>query len=253
MKKLLSIITVVKNDVHNIEKTIKSIISQKNKLVEYIIIDGQSTDGTVQKIKKYRKKIDKILVQKDKGIYDAMNKGIKNSKGIFIGFCNSGDTINKNGISILLNKLSDKTDIVFATVKRNYLGKTIIKSGFNLNRLNYNFDFATSHSTGFYIKKNLHRKFGLYDTNFRCSSDYDFYLRVLRNNNLNIEKTKKNKIIGIVKSGGFSSTFSPFQHLNEETKIRIKNKQNKLFIFLIYINASIKIFIKKILPKKTKI
>ncbi len=253
MKKLLSIITVVKNDFHNIEKTIKSIISQKNKFIEYIIIDGQSTDGTVQKIKKYKKKIDKILVQKDKGIYDAMNKGIKNSKGMFIGFCNSGDIIYKNGINILLNKLSNKTDVVFATVKRNYLGKTIIKSGYNLNRLNYNFDFATSHSTGFYIKKNLHNKFGLYDTNFKCSSDYDFYLRVLKNNDLNIEKTKKNKIIGIVKSGGFSSTFSPFQHLNEETKIRIKNKQNKLFIFLIYINASIKIFIKKILPKKTKI
>ena len=64
---------------------------------------------------------------------------------------------------------------------------------------------------------------------------------------------KQAKIIGIVKSGGFSSTFSPFQHLNEETKIRIKNKQNKLFIFLIYINASVKIFIKKILHKKTKI
>ena len=253
MKKLLSIITVVKNDFHNIEKTIKSIISQKNKFIEYIIIDGQSTDGTVQKIKKYKKKIDKILVQKDKGIYDAMNKGIKNSKGKFIGFCNSGDIIYKNGINILLNKLSNKTDVVFATVKRNYLGKTIIKSGYNLNRLNYNFDFATSHSTGFYIKKNLHNKFGLYDTNFKCSSDYDFYLRVLKNNDLNIEKTKKNKIIGIVKSGGFSSTFSPFQHLNEETKIRIKNKQNKLFIFLIYINASVKIFIKKILPKKTKI
>ena len=55
MKKLLSIITVVKNDFHNIEKTIKSIISQKNKFIEYIIIDGQSTDGTVQKIKKYKK------------------------------------------------------------------------------------------------------------------------------------------------------------------------------------------------------
>ena len=74
MKKLLSIITVVKNDFHNIEKTIKSIISQKNKFIEYIIIDGQSTDGTVQKIKKYKKKIDKILFKKDKGIYDAMNK-----------------------------------------------------------------------------------------------------------------------------------------------------------------------------------
>ena len=86
MKKLLSIVTVVKNDVHNIEKTIRSIISQKNNLIEYVVIDGLSTDGTFQKIIKYKDRIDKIIRQKDTGIYDAMNKGIKYSKGVFIGF-----------------------------------------------------------------------------------------------------------------------------------------------------------------------
>ena len=253
MKKLLSIVTVVKNDVHNIEKTIRSIISQKNNLLEYVVIDGLSTDGTFHKIIKYKNKIDKIIRQKDTGIYDAMNKGIKYSKGVFIGFCNSGDLINYGGINILINNLDYKTDVLFATVKRNYLGQTVVKSGYNLKRLNYNFDFATSHSTGFYIKKKLHEKVGLYNTKFKCSSDYDFYYRLLKKNKLNIKNTRENKIIGIVKSGGFSSTFSPLEHLNEETLIRIKNKQNILFIFLIYINASIKIFIKKILPKKTKI
>jgi len=246
MKKLLSIVTVVKNDVHNIEKTIRSIISQKNIFLEYIVIDGLSTDGTFEKVKKYKKKIDKIVRQKDAGIYDAMNKGIKYSKGVFIGFCNSGDLINDGGIKLLTNSLDNKIDVLFATVKRNYLGKTIVKSGYNLKRLNYNFDFATSHTTGFYIKKKLHDKVGFYDTKFKCSSDYDFYYRLLKNNKLNIKYTKKNKIIGIVKSGGFSSSFSPIEHLNEETKIRIKNQQNVLFIFLIYINALIKILIKKI-------
>ena len=246
MKKLLSIVTVVKNDVHNIEKTIRSIISQKNNLIEYVVIDGLSTDGTFQKIIKYKDRIDKIIRQKDTGIYDAMNKGIKYSKGVFIGFCNSGDLINKGGIKLLTDNLDNKTDVLFATVKRNYLGKTIIKSGYNLKRLNYNFDFATSHSTGFYIKKKLHNKVGLYNTIFKCSSDYDFYFRLLKKNKLTIKNTNKNKIIGIVKKGGFSSTFSPMEHLNEETKIRINNKQNILFIFLIYINALIKIFLKRI-------
>ena len=181
-----------------------------------------------------------------------MNKGIKYSNGVFIGFCNSGDLINNGGIKLLTNNLNDKTDVLFATVKRNYLGKAIIKSGYNLKRLNYNFDFATSHSTGFFIKKKLHDKFGLYNTKFKCSSDYDFYYRLLKNR-LNIKSTNKNKIIGIVKSGGFSSTFSSIEHLNEETKIRINNKQNILFISLIYINTLIKIFIKKFLSKKTKI
>ena len=94
-KKLLSIITVVKNDVNNIESTIKSILSQKYKNIQYIIIDGKSTDGTVSLIKSYKRKIDKIIIAKDNGIYDAMNKGIKIASGKYIGFCNSGDVLKK--------------------------------------------------------------------------------------------------------------------------------------------------------------
>ena len=94
-KKLLSIITVVKNDAINIEKTIKSIISQKNQDVEYLLIDGKSSDGTLQRAQRYHNKIDKIISSKDRGIYDAMNIGIKNSSGKYIGFCNSGDVLKK--------------------------------------------------------------------------------------------------------------------------------------------------------------
>ena len=245
-KKLLSIITVVKNDVDNIEKTIKSIISQKNYKIEYIVIDGKSIDGTNKVINKYKKKIDKVIIEKDNGIYHAMNKGIQVARGKYIGFCNCGDLINKDGIKIIINNLNKNKDVLFATVKRHYLGKTIIKSGYNLKRLNYNFDFATSHSTGFYIKLRLHKIFGNYDTNFKCSSDYDFYYRLLKNQNITIKSTPKNKIVGIVQKGGYSSTLSPLEHLNEEIRIRIKNKQNYLFLFMIYINALIKILIKKI-------
>ena len=245
-KKLLSIITVVKNDVHNIEKTIKSIVSQKNTNIEYIIIDGLSKDGTIKKINKYKNKIDRIFVGRDSGIYHAMNKGIKFAKGKYIGFCNSGDLINKGGLKTIIKNLSNDTDILFATVKRHYLGKTIIKSGYNLDRLKYNFDFATSHSTGFYVKSKLHKIYGKYDTKFRCSSDYDFYYRVLNNEKIKIKSTSKNKVIGIVQRGGFSSTLSPLDHLNEETQIRIKNKQNLFLIVLIYVNSLIKICIKKI-------
>ena len=246
-KKLLSIITVVKNDVNNIETTIKSILSQKYKKIEYIIIDGKSSDGTVPLIKRYQKKIDKIVIAKDKGIYDAMNKGIKIASGEYIGFCNSGDILKKNSINIICKFLDHQTDVLFATVKRNYIGSFIIKSGYNLKRLKYNFDFATSHSTGFYLKKKIHNKIGLYNPQFKCSADYDLYLRLFKIKNLNILSTKKNEIIGEVKSGGFSSTLSPLQHLHEETKIRINNDQNILFITLIYFNTIFKILIKKLI------
>ena len=175
-----------------------------------------------------------------------MNKGIKFSSGKYIGFCNSGDVITKNSIKILIKNLASNTDVLFATVKRHYLGKTIIKSGYNLNRLKYNFDFATAHSTGFYVKTKLHKVKGVYDTKFKCSSDYDFYYRILKDQTLKIESTPKNKIIGVVQRGGFSSTLSPLDHLMEETKIRLKNKKNLPLIFMIYINTLVKIFIKKI-------
>ena len=245
-KKLLSVITVVKNDAINVEKTIKSIISQKNQDVEYLLIDGKSSDGTLQRAKKFRNKIDKIISNKDKGIYDAMNIGIKNSSGKYIGFCNSGDVLKKNSLKTITKFLKKDIDVLFTTVKRNYTGEYIIKSGYNLNRLNYNFDFATSHSTGFYIKKKFHNKIGLYDLSFKCSADYDFYLRLFKNKNILIKSTPKNKIIGEVQSGGFSSKLSPLQHLNEETRIRNKNNKKIILIFIIYLNTLVKIFLKKL-------
>ena len=251
-KKLLSIITVVKNDAINIEKTIKSIISQKNQDVEYLLIDGKSSDGTLQRAQRYHNKIDKIISSKDRGIYDAMNIGIKNSSGKYIGFCNSGDVLKKNSLRTITKFLKKDIDILFATVKRNYLGATIIKSGFNLNRLIYNFDFATAHSTGFYIKKKFHNKIGLYDLSFKCSADYDFYLRVFKLKNLKVMNTDHNYIIGEVQSGGFSSTLTPIQHLKEETKIRLKNKKNFLLIVAIFLNTLIKIFIKFLKKKLLK-
>lgn len=190
--KIISIITVVKNDKENILKTLKSITSQKNNLVEYIVIDGGSKDGTLNVIKKYKKKIDLVISKNDKGIYYAINKGIKLAKGELIGFCNSGDIIYPGSIKIILNNFSKKKlDILFATVKRNYRGGVVIKSGFNINRIFYNFDFATSHSTGFYMKREIHNEVGLYDTKFKLSADYDMYLRLVLKNKYKFGATPK--------------------------------------------------------------
>ncbi len=87
----VSIVTVVYNDAKGLEKTIKSVINQTYKNVEFIIIDGGSTDGTVEIIKKYEDYIDYWVSEEDKGIYDAMNKGIKAATGTWINFMNAGD------------------------------------------------------------------------------------------------------------------------------------------------------------------
>ena len=76
-------------------------------------------------------------------------------------------------------KKDKKIDFVFGTVKRHYITSTILKHGFNLNRLKYNFDFATAHSTGFFLKKNFFLKYGFFNTKYKCSADYDLYYRLL--------------------------------------------------------------------------
>ena len=82
----ITIITVVKNSVDKIERCIQSVINQNYDNIEYIIIDGGSNDGTIDIIKKYQYKIDKVIIENDKGIWDAMNKGLKIAKGNIVGF-----------------------------------------------------------------------------------------------------------------------------------------------------------------------
>ena len=240
-KPYFSVITVVKNDEKNIIQTLKSIKNQTYTNFEYIIIDGNSEDKTIQKLMKFKNQINYLLSEKDNGIYFAMNKGLKISKGKIIVFVNSGDMLTKNALRIIKQKFDHhKFDFVFGTVKRHYTKDTIIKYGFNRNRLKYNFDFATAHSTGFYLKRNIYKKIGFFNTFYKCSSDYDIYFKILLKMKLDGGYTKKNELIGTVSSGGFSSKVSFFGHLIEETKIRIDNHQNIILVALIFINALIK-------------
>ena len=140
-KKLFSIITVVLNNEEFIEDTIKSVINQ-NADFEYIIIDGGSTDKTIDIIKKYENKLDLWISEKDLGIYHAMNKGIIYSNGDFIGIINSGDTYNVNSLGIIKNyiKKNSSIDFIFGAVKKKKL-----KFGFNKNKINWSFYFFPSH------------------------------------------------------------------------------------------------------------
>ena len=105
----VSVITISYNSVFTIEDTIKSVLAQKDIDLEYIIVDGGSTDGTLDIINKYKNKIDKIISEPDRGIYDAMNKGIKCATGDVVGILNSDDFFKDHNVLSKVVNFFDKT------------------------------------------------------------------------------------------------------------------------------------------------
>jgi len=203
----ISIITPVFNNEDFIEECIKSVKSQSYPDVEYIVIDGNSTDGTLELLKKYENKI-KIVSEKDKGIYDAMNKGIKLAKGDIVGILNSDDVyFDKKVFKRVVDCFSDKNidacygDLVF--VKKNNLNKVVRywKSGEYIeSKLNYG--WMPPHPA-FFVRKSVYNKYGVFNLDFKLVSDYELMLRFLK-----IHKIKTKYIPEILvkmRTGGASS------------------------------------------------
>lgn len=232
VEKVFSIITVVLNAKKDLNETIESLRNQKFKNFEYIIIDGGSTDGTLEIIKQNLDIIDKWKSEKDSGIYDAMNKGIDLCQGNFIGFLNAGDKYTSDGLTIINDYLEKyNVDFIFGTVM-----KKVLRHGFKKYRIYWNFDFSSSHSSGFFIKNKSQQKLGKYNLKYKISSDYDLFYRMIVKEKMCGFATKKNELVGIFKSGtSYSSTFTFQDHLKEETIIRLDNNQNSFFVFLIYL------------------
>ena len=231
IKKVFSIITVVLNAKKDLVETIESLRNQNFKSFEYIVIDGGSTDGTLEIIKKNLDIIDVWKSEKDLGIYDAMNKGIDLCQGNFIGMLNAGDKYTLNGLAIINDYFENhKIDFIFGSVM-----KKVLRHGFKKNRIYWNFDFYSSHSSGFFIKKNSQNQLGKYNLKYKISSDYDLFYRMIVKEKMLGTSTKKNEIVGSFKSGtSYSSKFTFVEHLNEETQIRIDNNQNLLSILIVY-------------------
>ena len=227
---LITIITVVLNDENNIEKTIQSVLGQKYKNIQYIIIDGNSKDQTKNLINKYIDSIDIFISENDKGIYDAFNKGLRRSKGELIGFVNSGDTLTYDALEILIRyfkKFKDK-DFFFGAVKKHWG----ILYGYKKWKINFTWGFYSSHSTGFFIKKDAAKIVGEYNLKYKYSSDYDYFYRMIVKHKLKGIGTKKNELFGIFQRGGYSSSINFYDHLIECTRIRLDNKQNKIIVLL---------------------
>ena len=228
----ISIITVTKNSENFLEECILSLDKQSYRNYEHIIIDGCSSDNTVNIIKKYKDKISYWVSEKDEGLYDAMNKGIKKCSGDIIGILNSDDVYYPNALKIVNEyfDLNKELDFLFGSVN-----KYKLLHGYNPKKIKWSFGFYTSHSVGFFIKKNSQLKVGFYNLKYKYSSDYDLFYRMIVHLKLKGMATKKEEILGKFRSGGISSSLSYLEYLKENTRIRIDNGQNIIFVYLIFL------------------
>ncbi len=247
-RKFLSVIIVSLNTKKDFLRTLKSCLNQNKKNIEIIVIDGKSIDGTIDEILKYKKKIFKILIQKDKGIYDAMNKGIKLAKGSWIIFMNSGDIFyNKNvtkKLSSFCAKYKNDNKIIFGNtiLVDKYDNYQLKGNYFRKNTILMPFCHQSSIVNSDVIKKKL------FNTKFHYASDFNFFLNCYLNN---IKYVKFDNFISRVKAGGMSDKFRQ-KVLSENIKIFFENKSYFKILFLIYMKlfVIIKTTTKLCLPDK---
>ncbi len=191
MNPKVSIVTVCYNSEVTIEDTIQSVISQSYTNIEYIIVDGQSTDNTLKIVKSYKEKIAKIVCEKDEGLYDAINKGVQLSTGNIIAILNSDDVYKDNNVIKDVVRLFEKenldasyADLVY--VDRSNINKVIRywKSGDYKEGLFFK-GWMPPHPT-FFVKKSAYEQFGYFNLDFKSAADYEIMLRFIHKNKLQI-------------------------------------------------------------------
>lgn len=181
----ISIITSVYNNQQTIQDAIESVLSQTYSNIEYIIVDGGSTDGTVEIIRSYGERITKFVTEPDKGIYDGLNKGIKMATGDVVAFLHSDDIYASNDILVKIRESfwSDDIDGVYGDLvytPKNDTSKVLRywkSQPFEMKMLK--FGWMPAHPTLF-LKHSVYKQFGEFDLTFRIAADYDFMLRVLK-------------------------------------------------------------------------
>lgn len=220
MRMKVSIITVTYNCVNTLKRTIDSVLEQNNPELEYVLVDGSSTDGTLDLIKNYKERYPdtiRYISEKDNGLYDAMNKGIRLTSGDLIGIINGDDYYTANAIDEAV-KLAASTgaDIIYSDLlycRGNEIDYAHpLKSNHErlVERMNVN------HPTCF-VKKDTYEKYGVFDTDFKIAADYELMARFYKSG-CHFEKAPV--VLAVMEYGGVSSNNK--KSINEKYMIHKK-------------------------------
>jgi len=246
-KPLISVITVIYNNKNLLEKTVLSVINQAYENIEYIIIDGGSTDGTLNIIKKYENKIDYWISEPDKGIYDAMNKGIDSASGEWIIFMNAGDRFYAiDTISQVFKNYPQDSDLIYGH------SEVVYENGFSrIQKAGIMKDLwkgmIFTHQSLF-VKLSLMKecKFNIGN---RIAADFEFIYSSFAKN---YKFAKSDVIVSSIMAGGISDT-DRVAAIKGHWRV-VKRFSNSFTINIYYIfsiiDAFLRLFAKKILPKK---
>ncbi len=247
----ISIITVVWNNKETIKDAIDSVLSQTYKNIEYIVVDGASSDGTLDIVQGYGNKISTFISEPDKGLYDAMNKGITLATGDIIGILNSDDFYASNIIlEEVINEFKDKSldsvygDLIYVN-SENTSKKVRYWKSQAFNKKLFKKGWHPAHPT-FFVKKEIYNRYGSFNLDFKIAADYELMLRFLEKEK--ITSSYIPKVFVKMRLGGESnqSLKNIIQaNLESYSAWKINGLYINPFVFLLKPLSKIKQFIKK--------
>lgn len=225
---LVSVVTVVWNGAKTIRRTIESVVNQTYSNIEYIIIDGGSTDGTVDIIENYARRIAYWVSEPDGGIYDAMNKGIKRVSGSIVCILNADDYYVDDAIECVVSEFISHPDVSAIYGDISLIGTSrVLKPKINLAGIENEMNIL---HPSFFCKKSVYDMIGLFDVTYKTCSDWDFLIRVYKSG---LHFLYCNRITTWFDIGGVSGSFT-YKIIKEKFRIRI-NYTSKYVAVIYYV------------------
>lgn len=242
----VSIITTTFNSAKTVQNTIESVINQDYPNIEHIVVDGASKDNTIDIVNSYGSNISHLISEPDKGIYDAMNKGIKIATGDIIGILNSDDFFTSNDIisTIVDTFTQNDIDALYGDIHFVHpedLNKPVRYYSSEIFRPSlFRFGFMPAHPS-FYVKKKCYDQFGLYALDYKIASDYELLIRFLFKYKVKYQYIKKDFVT--MRTGGISTeNFKSRILLNKEIVKACNEYGIKTNLFLLSLKYFYKIF-----------